>query len=78
MPQMVRINPATHRALAALAEQSNCSLQQALEEAIEQQRRRLLLARANAGYARLRANKKAWHNWKRELQQLDATLGDGI
>jgi hypothetical protein len=78
MPHMVRINPATHRALVGLAEQSNCSLQQALEMAVEQHRRRLLLARANAGYARLRADKKAWQNWKRELQQLDATLSDGI
>jgi hypothetical protein len=75
---MVRINPGTHRALVALAEQCDCSLQQALEEAIEQQRRRLLVERANAAYATLRADKKAWKNWKRELQQFDATLGDGI
>jgi hypothetical protein len=78
MPEMVRISPGAHRALAAMAKQSNSSLQRVLEEAIENQRRRLLLEKANAGYAKLRANKKAWREWKRELQNLEATVHDGM
>ena len=78
MPEMVRITPAAHRHLVALARQSNLTLQQVLERAIEHERRRLLLENANAQYSKLRGNKRAWREWKRELEQLDSTLNDGI
>jgi hypothetical protein len=61
-----------------LAKLTNSSLQQVLDQAIENERRRLLLDEANAGYAKLRANKKAWQEWQGELRPLEATLGDGI
>lgn len=53
-------------------------MQEVLDEAIEQQRRRLLLERTNFAYAKLRQDKKAWQAWQAELRQLDATLSDGI
>jgi predicted transcriptional regulator len=78
MPQMVRISPAAHQRLAAIAQQTNSSLQQVLEQAIENERRRLLIENTNTAYSKLRSNAKAWREWKRELRQLDTTLGDGI
>ena len=78
MPEMVRISPAAHRTLAALAKQAKSPLQQVLEKAIENERRRVLIDNANAGYSKLRSNKKAWREWKRELRQWDSTLSDGI
>jgi hypothetical protein len=78
MPQMVRISPTAHQTLKEIAKQSRATLQQVLEHAIEAERRRVLLEKTNAGYSGLRANKKAWRDWKRELRQLDATVGDGI
>ena len=61
-----------------LAEETNSSLQQMLDQAIENERRRLLLERTNLAYSKLRQNKKAWKAWRAELRQLDATLSDGI
>ena len=61
-----------------MAKETNSSMQEVLDQAIEQQRRRLLLERTNAAYAKLRQNKKAWQAWQAELRQLDATLSDGI
>ena len=61
-----------------MAKETNSSMQEVLDEAIEQQRRRLLLERTNLAYAKLRQNKKAWQAWQAELRQLDATLSDGI
>jgi hypothetical protein len=61
-----------------MAKETNSSMQQVLDQAIEQQRRRLLLERTNSAYAKLRQNKKAWQTWQAELRQLDATLSDGI
>ena len=78
MPSTIRISPAAHQSLTKMAKETNSSLQEMLDQAIENQRRRLLLERANRAYAKLRQNKKAWESWRAELRQLDATLGDGL
>jgi predicted transcriptional regulator len=78
MPATVRISPAAHQSLRQMAEETNSSLQQMLDQAIENQRRRLLLERANRAYGKLRQDKKAWRAWRNELRELDATLTDGI
>ena len=61
-----------------MAEETSSSLQEMLDQAIENQRRRLLLERANRAYAKLRQDKKAWRAWRSELRERDATLTDGI
>ena len=61
-----------------MAEQTNSSMQEVLDQAIENERGRLLLQQTNLAYAKLRQNKKAWKAWRAELRQLDATLSDGI
>ena len=61
-----------------MAEETNRSLQEMLDRAIENERRRLLLERTNRAYSKLRQNKKAWEAWRAEQRQLDATLSDGI
>jgi hypothetical protein len=78
MPAMVRISPASHQSLTQMAKETNSSLQEMLDQAIENQRRRLLLERTNLAYAKLRQNKKAWQAWQTELRQLDAALSDGL
>lgn len=78
MPATIRISPAAHRSLAQMAKQTDSSLQEMLDRAIENERRRLLLEQTNRAYAKLRQNKKAWQAWRAELRQLDATLSDGI
>jgi mRNA-degrading endonuclease RelE of RelBE toxin-antitoxin system len=78
MPATIRISQAAHQSLTRISKETNTSLQEVLNEAIENHRRRVLLGRANAGYAKLRQDKKAWQQWKRELRSLDTTLGDGI
>ena len=61
-----------------MAKETNSSLQEMLDLAIENQRRQLLLERTNLAYAKLRQNKKSWKAFRNELRQLDATLSDGI
>jgi hypothetical protein len=78
MPSTVRISSTAHHSLAKIAEETNSSLQETLDRAIENERRRLLLERTNQAYSKLRRNKKAWKAWQAELRQLDATLSDGI
>jgi predicted transcriptional regulator len=78
MPSTVRISRTAHRSLAQMAEATNTSLQAMLDQAIENERRRVLLERTNLAYAKLRQNKKAWKAWRAELRQLDANVNDGI
>ncbi|HEY4270790.1 MAG TPA: hypothetical protein VGM65_02205 [Candidatus Udaeobacter sp.] len=78
MPATIRISSTAHRSLEKMAEQTNTSLQEMLDRAIENERRRLLLERTNMAYSKLRQNKKAWKAWRAELRELDATLNDGI
>ena len=61
-----------------MAEETNTSLQEMLDHAIENERRRLLLERTNFAYLKLRQNKKAWGAWRAELREFDVTLSDGI
>jgi predicted transcriptional regulator len=78
MPATIRISPAAHRSLAQMAEQTDSSLQETLDRAIENEQRRLLLEQTNRAYSKLRQNRKEWQAWRAELRQLDATLSDGI
>jgi hypothetical protein len=78
MPSTIRISHTAHRSLAQMAEETNTSLQEMLDRAVENERRRLLLERTNLAYLKLRRNEKAWKSWRAELRQLDATLSDGI
>lgn len=78
MPATVRISPATHQASSEMARAKNSSLQQMLDQAVENERRRLLLEGTNLAYAKLRRDKKAWRAWQNELRPLDATLNDGL
>ncbi len=78
MPATIRISPAAHRSLTRMAEETNSSLLEMLDQAIEYQRRRLLLEGANRAYARLRKNDKDWKKWQAELHELDRTSADGI
>ena len=78
MPANIRISPAAYQSLTQMAKATNSSLQEMLDLAIENQRRRLLLEQTNLAYSKLRQNKKAWQAWRAELRQLDATLSDGL
>lgn len=69
----VRISAASHQSLMRIAKETNSSLQEVLDQAIENQRRRLVLERTSLAYAKLRQNKKAWQTWQAELRQLGAT-----
>jgi len=78
MASTVRISAAAHRSLTQLAKETQAPLQQVLDRAIENERRRFFLERANHAYARLRENNTEWRKWQAELRELDHTVADGI
>ena len=53
-------------------------MQTVLERALEDYRRRRFLEEVNAGYASLRADRRAWSRVQAERRAWDATLADGL
>lgn len=74
----IRIRSSSHQALKEIAVLTGQSLQQALDQAIEDRRRKLYLEGANADYAALSADPKAMARFKKDLAAWDSTNLDGL
>ena len=74
----VRINRSTHAVLRALAEETDESMTDVLDQAIEAYRKRRFLAGLNADFAALRGDQDAWTEELAERAEWDAALSDGI
>lgn len=74
----VRVSQQSYVVLKELALSSGESMQKILDQAIESYRREQFLEAANASYAALTEDPKAWAEWQAELGSLDATLLDGL
>ena len=72
----IRIRAASHRSLKEIADASGQSLQDALDQAIEERRRTLYLEGVNADYAAL--NPKAFADFRKEIGAWDVTDLDGL
>ena len=74
----IRIRSSSHQALKEIAAITGLSLQDELEQAVEDRRRRLYLEGANADYAALAADPKALAEFKAEVAAWDSTNLDGL
>ena len=74
----VRISRSTHAALRGLAEETNQSMTEVLDKAIESYRRQRFLAGLNADFAALRKNKAAWADELADRRTWDASLADDL
>jgi predicted transcriptional regulator len=74
----IRVRSGSHKALKELAEVTGQSLQDALEQAIEEQRRKLYLEGLNADYAAINQNPAARAALAKEIEAWDVTNEDGL
>ena len=74
----VRVSEATRDLLRRLAEREGTAMQRVLEKALEGYRRRRFLEEVNAGFASLRADRRAWSRVQAERRTWDATVADGL
>ncbi len=73
----VRVDGESHAVLRRIAARTGQSMQSVLAKAIEEYRRKSFLEDANAAFAALRADPRAWRREQRERAAWDVTLGDG-
>lgn len=74
----IRLRPHSHEALKEIAQITGQSLQDALDRAIEDLRRKVYLEGLNADYAALRRDPAAWADFQKETADWDATNNDGL
>lgn len=75
---IVRISKSSHQILQELSSRQGESMQAILNKAIEEYRRKQFFEEANAAYAALRKDPKAWKQEQEERALWDATLQDGL
>lgn len=76
--QNVRISESAYRILRTLAEMEGVSMQAALDRVLEEQRRKVFLTQANAAFASLQSDSKAWKEERAERELWARTLADGM
>ena len=64
--------------LRTIAEQTGQSMQDVLDRAVEEHRRRVFFDSLNSYYAELRQDPKAWAEELEERAAWDVTLADGL
>ena len=74
----VRITRSAHATLRSLAEETDESMTEILDKAIEAYRRSRFLAGLNEDFAALRRDKATWADEIRERGAWDATLADDL
>jgi len=75
---MMRISGSTRTTLKELSATTGKSMQELVDEAVETLRRETILRESNEAYARLKADPKAWKEFKKEQEKWDRTLRDGL
>lgn len=74
----VRVSAHTHALLRQLAEDEDDSMQAVLDKAIERYRRDRFLRDANADFAALKRDTRAWKEDLNETNLWEHTLADGL
>jgi hypothetical protein len=74
----IRISQRAKATLRELSKREGRSMQAVLDEAIDHYRRETFLDQANAAYAKLRKDPKAWQQELAERAEWDGTMMDGL
>ena len=78
MATTIRLQPQTHKALKETATLTGESMQEALDNAVQERRRRLYLEGLSADYAALRNDAKASADLDKENDLWDRSNNDGL
>lgn len=78
MTTTIRVSQRTRALISALAHADGITMQQALEQAVEDYRRQRLLRETNAAYAAVRADPAGLADLEQERGEWDGTLADGL
>ena len=75
---LVRVSEAAWQTLKRLSERCGTTMQEIVDRAVEEYRRKLFLEEANRAYAALRSDPRAWREELEERRVWEAALADGV
>jgi hypothetical protein len=78
MSSTIRLRPATHKVLKEITELTGRSMQDSLDQAVEDLRRRIYLEGLSQDYSALRSDKKASKAFDAENSAWDKSSSDGL
>lgn len=78
MATTAKISPKTALILERLQRRYHMPKTVLIDLALKKYEAQILLEEINEGYARLKADKKAWEDELKERQELEGTVGDGL
>jgi hypothetical protein len=73
-----RIREMTNAVLHELAQDTGKTVEEVLDAAVEDYRRKIFIEKVNAGYAALRADPVAWAEVEAERESMAGSLMDGL
>jgi predicted transcriptional regulator len=74
----IRVRKDIYNTIKSLAVQQNGKIQDVIEQAVNEYKKKKFFEELNAGYTRLRADPQAWAEEKSERKAWEATLRDGL
>lgn len=74
----IRVSESTHSILVWLASDAGVSMQEIVDKAVEEYRRKKLIEATNAAYAVLRNNPETWAEIEHERAEWEAANLDGL
>ena len=74
----VRVSETTHKVLRSLSSREGKSMQDIIDKAVEDYRRKSYLQGLSADFQALRENPEAWQEHEEEMALWDNTLQDGL
>jgi predicted CopG family antitoxin len=74
----IRVKKDLYNTVKSIAKEKNKNMQDILDEAIKDYKKREFFDSLNAAYAKLSANPKVWKEAERDREVWDTTLLDGL
>jgi predicted transcriptional regulator len=74
----IRVNNKIYSIIKSLARQENENMQDVLEKAVENYKRKMFFEKLNNAYAKLKADPEAWEQELIERKEWDTVLTDGL
>ncbi|NSW91666.1 MAG: toxin-antitoxin system protein [Firmicutes bacterium] len=74
----IRVSRDVYNAIKYLAKQTNENMQDIVENAVNEYKKRRFFEEMNNAYAKLKSDPKAWDEEKKERELWDITLSDGL
>ena len=74
----IRVSKEVYNAVKSIAQQQNEKIQDVIEQAIKDYKKKKFFDNLNLAYARLKADPKAWAEEEEEREDWDVAMKDGI